>query len=144
MPNWKKNQVCWLKFFWGLKQTFSVVKVQIKRPIIKSNHTFCSVFNLSFIFIFIYIRFSRIDTKIKREAVFWLINIFHEILNHFWHKLSLLNKNWALPSVDLYLNFEKSSWKTTVQQTGFLAGKNQYRNWFYQATQAVKIQFEVD
>ena len=33
--------------------------------------------------------------------------------------------------VDLYLNFEKSSWKTQVPPTGFLA-------------QAVKIQFEID
>ena len=38
-----------------------------------------------------------------------------------------------IPPVNLYLNFEKSSWKTQVQQTGFL-----------QATQAVKIQFQID
>ena len=32
------------------------------------------------------------------------------------------------PPVDLYLNFEKSSWKNQVQRTGFLACKNQFRN----------------
>ena len=49
-----------------------------------------------------------------------------------------------LPPVDLCLIFEKSSCKNQVRQTGFLATKNQYRNWFLQATQAVKIQFEID
>ena len=36
--------------------------------------------------------------------------------------------NWehAYPPVDLYMNFENSSWKTQVQRTGFLACKNQY------------------
>ena len=48
------------------------------------------------------------------------------------------------PPVDLYLNFEKSSWKTQVRWTGFLTCKNQFRNWFLQATQAVKIKFEID
>ena len=47
------------------------------------------------------------------------------------------------PPVDLYLNFEKSSWKNQVRRTGFLACKNQFRNLFLQATQAVKIQFEI-
>ena len=37
------------------------------------------------------------------------------------------------PPVDLYLNYEKSSWKNQVRRTGFL-----------QATQAVKIKFEID
>ena len=32
------------------------------------------------------------------------------------------------PPVDLHLNFEKSSWKNQVRQTGFLACKNQFRN----------------
>ena len=32
------------------------------------------------------------------------------------------------PPVDLYLNFEKSSWKNQVRRTGFLACKNQFRN----------------
>ena len=74
------------------------------RQIIKSNHTFYSVFNLSLILIFIYFRFSRIDTKIQREAVFWSINIFqYEIWNHLWQKLSLLNKNQALGSIITYL-----------------------------------------
>ena len=41
----------------------------------------------------------------------------------------------------LICTFEKSSWKIQVQWTGFLACKNQFRNWFLQATQAVKIQF---
>ena len=45
------------------------------------------------------------------------------------------------PFVDLYLNFEKSSWKTQGHRTGFLACKNRFLNWFLQATQAVKIQF---
>ena len=31
-------------------------------------------------------------------------------------------------SADLYLNFEKSSWKNQVQRTGFLACKNQFQN----------------
>ena len=38
-----------------------------------------------------------------------------------------------LSPVDLYLNFKKSRWKPQVRPTGFL-----------QATQAVKIQFEID
>ena len=30
------------------------------------------------------------------------------------------------PPVDLYLNFEESSWKNPVRWTGFLAFKNQF------------------
>ena len=52
--------------------------------------------------------------------------------------------NLAFPPVDLYFISDKSSWKNQVQRTGFLACKNQFRNWFLQATQAVKIQFEID
>ena len=40
--------------------------------------------------------------------------------------------------------WENQVWKIQVQQTGFLTCKNQFRNWFFQATQAVKIQFEMD
>ena len=36
----------------------------------------------------------------------------------------------SLP-VDLYLNFEKSSWKHQIWQTGFLACKNQFRSAFF-------------
>ena len=32
------------------------------------------------------------------------------------------------PPYDLYLNFEKSSWKNHTRRTGFLACKNQCRN----------------
>ena len=46
--------------------------------------------------------------------------------------------------VNLYLNFDKSSWKNQFQKTGFLACKNQFRNWFVQATQTIKIKFEID
>ena len=67
---------------------------------------------------------------------------------HFW---SFCKKNYCIlpklkskPPVDLYLNFEKSKWKTQVQQTGFLACKNQFWNRFLQPTQAVKIQLEID
>ena len=44
----------------------------------------------------------------------------------------------------LYLIFEKSSLKNQVRQTGFLTCKIQFQNYFLQATQAVKIQFEID
>ena len=50
----------------------------------------------------------------------------------------------AIPPVDLYLNFEKSSWKNQVRRTEFLACKNQFGNGFLQSTQAVNIQFEID
>ena len=43
--------------------------------------------------------------------------------------------------IHLCLIFEKSSLKNSVRGTGFLACKNQFRNWFFQATHAVKIQF---
>ena len=33
--------------------------------------------------------------------------------------------------------------KNQVRQTGFLACKNRFRNWFLQATQAVKTKFEL-
>ena len=46
--------------------------------------------------------------------------------------------------VHLYLIFEKSSLKNRVRWTGLLTCKNQFQNWFLQATQAVKIQFEID
>ena len=46
--------------------------------------------------------------------------------------------------VDLSLNFEKSSLKNQVYQTGFLAHINQFRNGFLQATQTVQIQLEID
>ena len=45
--------------------------------------------------------------------------------------LKLNSTNFLLcikPPVDLYLNFEKSSWKNQVPRTGFLASKNQFRN----------------
>ena len=44
--------------------------------------------------------------------------------------------------IHLYLIFEKSSLKIQVRRTGFLTCKNQFQNWFLQATQAVKIQFK--
>ena len=44
----------------------------------------------------------------------------------------ILQSTPVKPPVDLYLIFEKSSCK------------NQFRNWFLQATQAVKIQFDID
>ena len=34
----------------------------------------------------------------------------------------------CLPPVDLYLNFEKLSWKNQVRRSGFLACKHQFRN----------------
>ena len=49
----------------------------------------------------------------------------------FVHKISHrrgLNCQLKLPPVDLYLNLEKSSWKTQGQRTEFLACKNQSRN----------------
>ena len=67
------------------------------------------------------------------EILAWILLV----LNFF----QIINDN--LP-VDLYLNFEKSSWKNQVRLTGFLACKNQFWNWFLQATQAVKIKFEID
>ena len=42
--------------------------------------------------------------------------------------------------IHLYLIFEKSSLKIQVWQTGFLT----FKNWFLQATQALKILFEID
>ena len=48
----------------------------------------------------------------------------------------------ALRPIHLYLIFEKSSLKNQVRRTGFLTYKKQFQNWFLQATQAVKIQFE--
>ena len=47
------------------------------------------------------------------------------------HALLILKKQLftrSYPPVDLYLNFEKSSWKTQVRRTGFLACKNEFRN----------------
>jgi hypothetical protein len=42
-------------------------------------------------------------------------------------------------------NFKtESSCKDQVRRTGFLASKNSFRNWLLQATQAVKIKFEID
>ena len=49
----------------------------------------------------------------------------------------------ATSPIHLYLIFEKSSLKNQVRRTGFLICKNQFRNWFLKATQAVKIQFEI-
>ena len=54
------------------------------------------------------------------------------------------NTNSETSLVELYLNFEKSSWKNQVRRTGFLACKNQFWNWFLQTTQAVKIKFEIE
>ena len=42
------------------------------------------------------------------------------------------NSDFLRP-IDLYLIFEKSSWKNQIRRTGFL-----------QATQAVKIKFQID
>ena len=55
--------------------------------------------------------------------------------------IDIWSKVWE---ASLYLIFEKSSCKNQFRRTGFLAWKNQFRNWFLQATQAVKIQFEID
>ena len=38
----------------------------------------------------------------------------------------VVNTFSVFKSVDLYLNFEKSSWKNQVQRNGFLATKNQF------------------
>ena len=56
--------------------------------------------------------------------------------------ISRLQDYLYMPPVDLYLNFEKLSWKNNVRWNRFLACKNQFRIWFLQATDAVKIQFE--
>ena len=57
-------------------------------------------------------------------------SLFCRTIHIFMHLLSLLICTWFL--------------KNQVRQTGFLACKNQFRNWLLQATQAVKIQFEID
>ena len=54
------------------------------------------------------------------------------------------NTEPASRPIDLYLTFKRSNLKNQVQRTGFLTCKNQFRNLFLQATQAVKIQFEID
>ena len=41
------------------------------------------------------------------------------------------------PLVDLFLIFEKSSCKNQIRQTGFLAWKNRFQNWFLQAKSPV-------
>ena len=49
-----------------------------------------------------------------------------------WKNLTNKNSYKRLtinPPVDLYLIFEKSSWKNQVRWTGFLAYKNQSLNW---------------
>ena len=43
-----------------------------------------------------------------------------------------------------YPPYPSVSLESHVRQTGFLTCKNQFRNGFLQATQAVKIQFEID
>ena len=43
-------------------------------------------------------------------------------------KVKLLTFSRGKPPVDLYLNFEESSWKNQVLRTGFLACKNQFQN----------------
>ena len=48
------------------------------------------------------------------------------------------------PLIHLLLIFEESRLKNQVRQTGFLTCKNQFRNWFLQATQTVKIQFVIN
>ena len=65
---------------------------------------------------------------------------------NYYLKLSYPYKNisfivWSTLSVH---EFWKIMLKTQVQWTGFLACKNQFRDWFFQATQAVTIQFEID
>ena len=70
--------------------------------------------------------FAFLDVTLKL-IYFLALNIFYIILCV--HQLA----QTSLPPVDLYLNFEKSSWKNQVRQTGFLS-----------ATQAVKIMFEID
>ena len=51
---------------------------------------------------------------------------------------------WFLKNQVWEIKFEKSSSRNQVRRTGFLTCKNQFRNRFLQATQAVKIQFEID
>ena len=57
--------------------------------------------------------------------------VFHTYF--FAYPSSIVTPCWSV------LEFKKkSSWKTQVPWTGFLAFKNQFGNWFLQATQAVK------
>ena len=107
--------------------------------------------NVFFIFIsFIQLRFIDTDKRVIAHSDLNLIyGIDHSIRKRIkghdeWHchQISILEP--GLPPVDLYMNFEKSRLKNHVPQTGFLACKNQFRNWFLLATQAVKIQFEID
>ena len=75
-----------------------------------------------------------------------------EKLEHLGWKLHMFESNNLLAfgaeelsrPIHLYLIFEKSSLKNQVRRTGFLTCKNPFWNRFLQATQAVKIQFEIN
>ena len=81
--------------------------------------------------------------------VHYQINVSYILWNFLWNirirKRSGNENHLSIPLlICTYLIFENSSSKKQVRQTGFLACKIQFRNWFLQATQAVKIQFEID
>ena len=92
------------------------------------------------------------------DHIFWLLKVFEKVRSRINHTANIyygllyeertikVTTQWLYykPPVDLYLSFEKSSWKNQVRWTGFLAFKNQFRNWFFQTTQAVKIKFKID
>ena len=52
--------------------------------------------------------------------------------------LDLATFKLTKPPIDLYSNFEKSSWQNRFRQTGFLACKNQFRNGFLLAKNPVR------
>ena len=66
------------------------------------------------------------------------------LTSEFWTPYPTRRFEGDTPPVDLYLISEKSSLKNQVQRTEFLTSKKQFQNWFLHATQAVKIQLEID
>ena len=79
----------------------------------------------------------------QRNNATWFFAIrFILFLSCSWHiikwspqsALVYLTNNQTRWPIHLYLIFEKSSLKNQVRRTGFLICKNQFRNWFFQAT----------
>ena len=128
--------------------TFPITKSGLwllSTPSLRWTHVFVALCERSYPSMF-YWMISRKDTQKRCLSILASLcssSILMCSVKSAWPMVLFIGRH-LFPPVDLYLNFEKSSWKSQVRWTVFLACKNEYWNWFLQATQAVKIQFEID
>ena len=92
-------------------------------------------------------------TQIVNQKSSWANNHYYVSFSQSWVVLQITTFLFKNTLSEKKHNFSENThpllictWflKNQVHQSGLLAGKSQFWNWFLQATQAIKIQFEID